>query len=557
MDLQTLKHRPKRLMCFIVSLLLLTIALPSFAEFREVMIPMRDGTKLATNISIPDGQGPWPIILTRTPYNKDGRGARPEGRPQEQGQDFLDAGYVYVIQDVRGQFKSEGEYQAWVHDMNDGYDTIEWLTQQPFSDGKVAVYGASATGITANLAVMSLHPAIKAGYAIVAHGSAYHYSTYPNGAYLRAMVEDWSAGRGVARPQVPRPIMRTINEGDELRNMANYYDKIKVPMLNKGGWYDIFLQGNIDNFMGLQYHGSKGAKGNQKLVLGAFGHGALKGDLQYPKDAGQLRGDRREVTRFFDHWLKGKDTGFYDEPAIRYYVMGDAMSDAGDVPGNEWRTSDSWPPKSTSTPLYLSGNGKLAWEKSTIAGKQSQYKHDPNNPIPSVGGNNLTIALGPMDQREVSSRSDVLKFETDVLDNPVEVIGNLSAKLYVSSSAEDTDFYVKLVDVYPNGYEALIMDQGTRLRFRDGVDKMLKAKPGEIYELDIDLWSTGIIFNKGHKIAVHIQSSNFNRFDNHSNTWEPVLDFSKDAVVATNTIHHTDRHPSAVTLPITKIYTKE
>lgn len=529
----------------------------SAAEFQEVMVPMRDGVKLATNISTPDGDGPWPVILSRTPYNKDGRGAG-NGERREQGGEFLERGYAYVTQDVRGMFKSEGEYRAFVDDIEDGYDTIEWIAEQPWSNGKVGMVGGSATGITANLAAMSSPPHLVCAHVTVAHGSGYRNSRHPGGLYLLSLVEDWMSGRGVEPAKVPRPIIDIYDEQDRKLDIQHYYSKIKIPMYNVGGWYDIFLKGNIENFAGLQYQGGEGAKGNQKLIMGAFGHGQLRGDLKYPDESGGLRGDRTEMFRFFDYWMKGEDTGINDEPPVRYYVMGDTFDEAS--PGNEWRTADVWPPESTATSYYLHAGNKLSLEAPSenggdvVATDATSYEYDPNNPVPTVGGNNLSLPIGPMDQREVSGRDDVVKFETDPLESPVEVIGHITAELFVSTSAEDTDFIVKLVDVYPNGYEALVRDQGTRLRFREGFDKMVKAEAGEVYKIDVDLWSTALVFNKGHKIAIHVQSSNARRFEPHSNTWDPVDDYATQAVTATNTIHHSAGHTSRLILPVTKVY---
>jgi putative CocE/NonD family hydrolase len=259
--------------------------------------------------------------------------------------------------------------------------------------------------------------------------------------------------------------------------------------------------------------------------------------------------------RWFDRWLKGEQNGVEDEPAVRYYLMGDTFDE--NAPGNEWRTADAWPPKCESTSYYLRAGNKLSIdvpaESASAADASDSFTYDPKNPVPTVGGNNLMLPLGPMDQREVSSRPDVLKYETAPLEQPVEVVGRIAAELFVSTDAEDTDFTVKLVDVYPNGYEALVLDQAMRLRFREGFNRMVKARPGEVYPIKVDLWSTALVFNKGHKIALHVSSSNAPRFEPHSNTWEPVKSIDQ-AVSTRNTVHHTAAQPSRLILPVTKIY---
>jgi len=515
------------------------------AAVREEMVPMRDGVRLATNIIVPEGPGPWPVILTRTPYGKDGAIAAVDGREQV----YTDAGYARVVQDCRGRFKSEGKYRAFVDDMEDGYDTVEWIAKQPWSNGKVGMVGTSAMGITTNLAAMAGPPHLLAAFVALAHGSSYRYSSYPGGLFLQNLGEEWLRRQGVPPADVPRPIIRDYDETAAKLDIRNYYSKMTVPFYNVGGWYDIFLEGNIDNFVALQAQGAGNARGHEKLQMGAFGHRPLMGDLKYPSDAAD-HGESQKM-RWFDYWLKGVDNGITKEPAVRYYVMGDTLDKS--APGNEWRTAASWPPASTATSYYFGDNHSLTVATPKTKNDKDSYAYDPKNPVPSVGGNNLMMDVGPMDQRTVSGRPDVLKFETQPLTDPVEVVGRLTAKLYVSTDAEDTDFMVKLVDVYPNGYEALVHDEGLRLRYVNGFDKPTHIEKGKIYPIQVDLWSTALVFNKGHKIAVHVTSSNSPRFEKHSNTWAPVKSYD-DAVVAHNAVYHDARHPSQIVLPVTKVY---
>jgi predicted acyl esterase len=516
----------------------------SLAASKEEMVKMRDGVKLATSIYLPDGEGPWPAVLTRTPYGKD------RGDGERTAAPFLSKGYVRVVQDCRGRFKSEGQYRAFIDDIDDGYDTVEWIAKQPWSNGKVGMTGGSAMGITSNLAAMSGAPHLVAAYVSVAHGSSYRYSSFPGGVFLKNLNEEWLRRQGVPPSDVPRPIIRSFDADYKSRDMNSQYAKVNVPFYNVGGWYDIFLQGNIDNFVGLQSDGGPKARGNQKLLMGAFGHGPLSGDLKYPQDAGNMGSG--ETMRWFDHWLKGIDTGIMKEPPIKYYVMGDTVNgkEAGDrkQPGNEWRTADRWPPPATLTSFYLQANGKLSTSPAR-EGKLS-FVYDPRDPVPSVGGNNLMMDRGPMDQRKVSSRKDVLKFETEPLTQAVEIVGRISAELHVSTDAEDTDFMVKLVDVYPNGYEALVLDEAYRLRYHQGLDKPARVEKNKVYPIKVDLWSTALVFGAGHKIAVHVSSSNSPRFEAHSNTWDPVKSYDL-SVKATNSVYLRGSH---LVLPVTKTY---
>jgi putative CocE/NonD family hydrolase len=255
-----------------------------------------------------------------------------------------------------------------------------------------------------------------------------------------------------------------------------------------------------------------------------------------------------EIFRWFDYWLKGIDNGVLNEPAVRYFVMGDTMNRT--APGNVWRTADSWPPKATATAYYLAPQGRLT----TTAPSGSQrvsYVYDPKHPVETAGGNNLGLDRGPMDQRPVSARKDVLKFETAPLTQAVEVAGPLVADLLVATDAPDTDFMVKLVDVYPNGYEAIVNDGAFRLRYAQGYDKHVRATAEQQTKISVNLWATALVFGAGHKIAVHVTSSNFPRFERHTNTWEPLTSYDQ-APSATNTVVLNGQ--SKIVLPVTNVY---
>jgi hypothetical protein len=366
------------------------------------------------------------------------------------------------------------------------------------------------------------------------------------------MSEVWLKRQGVEVSNTMRPVIRHYDDDARANDIRTYLPNINVPFYNVGGWYDIFLQGDIDGFVDLQSKGGPGAKGNQKLVMGAFGHGALSGDLKYPANAGRMGGD--DTVRWFDYWLKGIDNGIMKEPAVKYFVMGDTMTPG--APGNEWRTASSWPPASTATSFYLNEDGKLSSAASTAVSSKRSYVFDPKDPVATAGGGNLMMERGPMDQRPVSNRPDVLKFETPVLQNPVEIAGAVTAELYVSTDAEDTDFHVKLVDVYPNGYEALVLDQGYRMRYFMGLDRPSLIEKNKVYKLTIPLWSTALVFNKGHKIQVHVQSSNNPRFDVHTNTWDAIKGYD-NSVKATNTVFLSGKTASRIILPVTKQSTTE
>ena len=492
----------------------------------------------------PRRRHPWPVVLTRTPYGEDLMYG-----PQAH-KDYLAHGYVRVARDVRGKFKSEGKCAAFVDDIKDGYDTIEWIDSQKWSNGKVGMVGPSAMGITQNLAAIAAPPHLVTAFVQVAPSSTFRYSNYPGGVFLKNLNEEWLKAQGVPTGDIARPVIRDYDDGERSHDLRAQVSHVNIPMYNVGGWYDIFEQGTLDSFSVLQTDGGPNARGNQKLMMGAFGHGVLKGDLKYPADAGSLMAG--DTIRWFDYWLKGIDNGIMKEPAVKYFVMGDTMDKS--APGNQWRTAANWPPASTATSFYLTEAHTLSSAKPAGSAKLS-YVSDPKNPVPAIGGNNLMMDRGPMDQRTVSSRADVLKFETEPLKQAVEIVGPITAELAVSTDAEDTDFIVKLIDVYPNGYEALVMDQGSKLRYQIKKGEVARPEKNKVYPIKVDLWSTALVFNAGHKIEeLLVQSTNAPRFDVHSNTWEPVTSYDQ-ALKATNTVVLDGR--SKIVLPVTKIYLHE
>ena len=509
---------------------------PQSAKPIEQMVPARDGVKLATAIFLPEGSGPWPVILIRTPYGKQtqsGANARWTGR-----------GFALVVQDCRGTGKSEGEYRPFVMDHLDGYDTVEWVAKQTWSNGRVGMFGASAMGITANMASMMNPPHLVATFVMVARSSIYHQSTFPGGVFRKELNELWLK-RQKADWMLEEMFKHHVYDGYyDLAEMPKHWEKVRVPTYNYGGWYDIFSQGNIDNFVGLQAVGGGLAAGNQKLIMGPWGHGQIE-EVKYPANSTVNVLD--EALRWFDYWLLGKDNGIMDEPPVRYYVMGD-VADAK-APGNEWRSAISWPVPAKTDSYFLTDGGALSESLPADRESVSSYTYDPKNPVPTIGGGNLNIKKGPMDQRAVGDRKDVLKFATAPLVSPVEVTGRVTVELWVESDAPDTDFMAKLVDVYPDGTERLVLDGAFRVRFREGFNKEVFMKKGEIYKVTVDLWSTSIIFNKGHRIAIHVTSSNDPRYDPNPNTGKP-LRAGTETRAATNVIHHDRAHPLRALLPV-------
>ena len=512
----------------------------------ELVTPMRDGAKLATDVYLPEGKGPWPVILMRTPYNKAMQGA--------QSKQWTANGYVFAVQDCRGRFKSEGKYFPFMDDHLDGYDTVEWCAQATWSNGKIGMIGASAMGITANQASIMAPPHLVAMYVQVAPASAYQHAIYTGGIFRKELTEQWLMAQN-AQDVLALTFQHYKDDGYvNIREGKLHWEQVQVPVYNWGGWYDIFEQGNIDNFAGLQTKGGGLAAGNQKLMMGPWGHGALA-EVKYPANAGAdlmgSMGKPTEPQRWFDYWLKGINNGMMDEPPVRYYVMGD-LSDRA-APGNEWRTAAAWPPPAKITSYFLQPGGTLSEALVGATKSSDTYQYDPKNPVPTIGGALLFGKKGPLDQRPIGEREDVLKFVTAPLDAPVEITGKIFVELFAESDCPDTDWMAKLVDVYPDGTERLVLDNALRARFREGFDHEVFMQKAEVNKFKIDLWSTSLIFNRGHRIALHISSSNDPRFDPNPNTGRPMR-ADRETRVATNTIHHSKTYPSRILLPVVKSY---
>lgn len=518
--------------------MIVPISVDAVAKSQEMlMVPMRDGVALATDIYLPDGDGPFPCVLSRTPYNKLGN--------MGTAKKFVAAGFAFVSQDCRGRFKSEGEYDPFRSCHHDGYDTVEWIAEQDWSDGKVGMAGGSAVGITTNLAATQCPPHLLCGYVVVAPGSARRHTVYNGGVYRKEMNDGW-----LKTMQATDAIAETMANPPgsamwDWREISDFHDKIQIPMCNVGGWFDIFGQGTIDNFCGLQTNGAGLAAGNQKLIMGPIAHGPLGGKLKFPESRNGF--DVEHQIRWFSRWLKDEQNGIDEEPPVRYYMMGDAMDP--DAPGNEWREATSWPPPSRPTSYLLQVGNKLTTSPPDSNGSIT-YTYDPANPVPTIGGANLISGgKGPMDQSKIEERQDYIRFQTDELTEPVEVAGRVTVDLYVSTDAPDTDFTAKLVDVYPDGYEALICDGIIRTRYRNGIDQEVMMEPGKVERVRIDLWSTAITFNKGHRIALHVSSSNDPRYDPNPNTGHAQRS-DDETRVAKNSVHFSKQFPSRLLLPL-------
>jgi hypothetical protein len=508
------------------------------------MVPMHDRTRLATDVYLPRfPRQAYPIILVRTPDNKD------EVR-RLQARYVCRRGFGLVVQDTRGRYQSEGgETLVFLDDgwsrNRDGHDTIKWIARQPWCDGRVGTWGISAIGVMENMLAPGAPAALRAQHVMMAFSDMYAQAAYQGGVMRKSLVEGW-----LAEHQFAAVDLQTVLEHPRYDwlwadlNPEAQAARVNAPAVFWGGWYDIFLQGTINSFVTTEHQGGPQARGNCRLIIGPWSHGDAE-RLADPRNAGCFprAGD---PFRFFQHWLQGVCNGVPGEAAVHYYVMGDCCDRS--APGNCWRSADDWPPPAAERNYYFHADGRLQPEAPPSPGDKLSYRYDPADPVPTIGGQNLKPPQGPRDQRPVEGRDDVLLFTSEPLTEPVEVTGRIWAQLAVSSDCPDTDFTVKLTDVYPDGRSMLLCDGILRAAFRKSFEREQPLEPGGVYQLKVDLWSTSIVLNKGHRIRVAVSSSNAPRFEPNPNTGQPHL--AAQFRVATNTVHLSKDHPSYIILPI-------
>ena len=532
--------------------------LPGLAEAYELtheMVSMRDGTRLDTEILRPSKPGRYPTILMRTPYSMMAFGDE-AARLLADGLQF-----VVVQQSTRGRYASEGTDDVFLSDgwgeNQDGFDTVEWIVSQSWSDRKVGLFGVSALGITSYLNMGAMHPAIKAAHVGIAPWVFYNV-VYPGGEFRTALLEDWLGGQGSAYMidlYKQHPIYDDFWTSLDMRTRQ---DHITVPILHWGGWHDVFTEGPVEGFEALQHGGASGRGGFNRLVMGPWTHvdagpfDTRQGELVYPGNSYYPMGSANPI-EWFQEFLKGRaqrPPADLDAYPVRYYLMGPTDQERG--PGNHWELAREWPVPATQVPLYFGTDGSLGWTAPAGASLEPlSWLYDPADPSPTIGGHELTIPQGPRDQSPLLARSDVLHFETAPLDRDVKIVGKVRATLYASSTAPDTDFVARLVDVYPDGRAMLVTDGVIRARYRDSMTQPEFLVPGQIYAFDIDLNRTAQVFGKGHRIMVLVSSSNYRRYEPAKNTQDDIWG-SQPAVTAVNSLYADARYPSGLLLPVPK-----
>jgi putative CocE/NonD family hydrolase len=586
---------------------------------QKVMVTMRDGIRLATDIYRPKTDKKVPIIFSRTPYNFNSwRDGKQNTSTARKAIEAVKRGYAYVVQNERGRYFSEGEWEILGAPLTDGYDAFTWMKNQSWSNGKIGTLGCSSTAEW-QMAVAALdHPSHAAmvpqgfGAGIGKIGKINEQGNWYRGGAEQMLFFSWLYGveHDKFKPRIPvgatqedlirisrfydlapknppidmakalkhlpiQDILKNIHGKNEvfdkmIRRKPNdkdwfkgglYHDnmEIGVPSFWFASWYDVSITPNLALFNHVRNNSKDAAiRDNQYLVIAPTLHCSFTRATENTFVGERNVGDARlnydtQIYAWFDLWLKGKQNDFKEKtPKVQYYTMGI----------NKWQASDTWPPKKSKLTTYylnsngkansLFGDGKLTTTKANLDNPDN-FIYDPMNPVPSYGGNvcctGNAVKGGSFDQYQMETRNDILVYTTDILEEGVEISGFIESTLYVSSDAKDTDFTIKLIDVYPDGKAYNLDETIQRVRYREGYEKEVFMKKGEVYKVDLTPMSTSNYFKKGHRIRVEVSSSNFPRFARNLNTGGNNYD-EKEGVIAHNKIHHSSKYTSQIKLPM-------
>ena len=523
------------------------------------MVPMRDDVELATDVYFAPGSygAPRPVILIRTTYGKNGMG-------DLYGMLYLTQNYHVVMQDCRGTFDSYtgDNFILFANDYKDGVDTINWILDQSWCNGKIASAGASALGINEYFYAGMNPEGLVAQSLMIATPDLYKTSIYQGGAFRESLSTEWAR---LTAPdnylyQLEQLTKHSIkdafyNSTSLFMDIGPTFENVSVSAIHIGGWYDLFQQGTLDGYIGYDDYGLSPAQGKQLLIMGPFTHGfpaeGQQGELFFPTkslSASNLYLDWEQ--KLFDHALLGTQFDWTGN-RVAYYMMGDLNDPSSGV--NDYRFAKDWPLPHENDTWYFDVGGGFLNNTLPLTNANYSYLYDPRNPVPTLGGTNLLISSGPYDQRSIENRTDVLIFESSILISPYETIGHMWAHLYVKSNCTNTDFTVKISDVYPNGRSILISDSIINAARREGFNFTARdLDEVEFAEVDIDLWSTAYKFNTGHRIRIAVSSSNYPRFAANPNTGAPQEIYSYQYLqkyIANNSILVGPDYPSHIILP--------
>jgi putative CocE/NonD family hydrolase len=549
--------------------------MPGMRVDQNVDVRMRDGVVLRADVYRPENGQPVPALVNRTPYDRTVSLIPPAAIEPEAA---VAAGFAVVCQDVRGQYGSDGEFYTFVDEPFDGYDTVEWVAAQEWCDGAVGMVGRSYGATCQWLAASERPPHLRAICPVVTGSDFFRGWVYQGGAFQLGFNLFWvwmmSDQQRAAKAEelfahlplrtVPLPDPKwarfyfdwldhaTDDDYWQALSINRRYARIEVPAFNVGGWFDVFLGGTLENFVRMRGEGgSEAARTRGRLLIGPWAHGSTYGP--FPDHSFNVF-ERRDAVdfldlqlRFFDHHLRGENGAYEDEPPVQLFVMGE----------NRWRREDDWPlARALETPWFLRAEGRLTPD-GPGSEDPDEYVYDPRDPAPTIGGptslpaRRMKANSGPLDQRDLAERADVLVYTSDVLEQPLEVTGPLSLVLYAATEGRDTDFVAKLVDVRPDGQAIILAEGALRSRFREGFDRERPAVPGRAHEYTIDLAATSNVFLPGHRMGVLVTSSSFPRFDRNPNTGNPLgLDGPDDLRPVRQSVFHDSERPSRILLAI-------
>lgn len=519
------------------------LELPGVRE-QHVMIPMRDGVRLSAYVYMPEDEGRWPVVFEQRYAGLTSNGTR------KNSAELARRGYAVAMVNFRGSQLSEGQYVGYRAlgwgEQKDGYDTCEWLAAQPWSTGKVGSFGSSQGGFAQNFLAVTQPPHLVCQYMVDTGLSLFHEGYRIGGVTRPGRFADF--GANCRNPEDNAALLREWDEHPDYdeywraEDCSLHFDKMRVPCFTIGSWYDFMVQGSVKSFIGRKPNST------QQLVLGPWLHGRLNkgskvGDLVYPDNAAWP--EVEHMVRWFDYWLKGVGNNTAKEPGVRYYVMGAAGEEG--APGNLWREADDWPPKVEKTSFYLHEGGSLKSPAPVEKSGGTSYECDPLTPM-EIAGRSFP---GAKDARAFEEQKEVRTWTTEPLTKPMEITGEVEAELWVKSTVVDTDFILRISDVYPDGRSILLMDYPMRARYREGWDREVLLKPDESAKMKWHIGWTSIILNTGHKLRVTISSTGAPLYEPNNQTGTAQkIDWMKETKPGTHTILHDKEHASRVLLPV-------
>ncbi len=501
---------------------------------QPVQIPMRDGKFLAADVYLPASTGHWPTILIQTPYDRS---------VYQLQLPFQADNYAFVIVDMRGYFGSVGAINPSAKPGQDGYDCVEWIAQQSWSDGKVGTWGPSALGVVQFQTAREHPPHLFAAVPQVAGFITTYGNYFPNGTERKEYVDALSGG--VSSLGASTILQHPTRDGwwNAVESGSDYASELDVPMLVVGGWYDHRTDDLVSSYRSLVTKSSAAVRNEHRLLVGPWQHEHVDEDtagaVTYADAAGIAAAD---TVAFFDKHLRGVGDGPSGE-RVKWYDLGN----------QRWEEATDWPPPQASNHvLYFGTGGALVATPPIESTAATGFSYDPADPSPTVGGANFqedVMPSGPQDQATVEARGDAITFTSETLASDVTLAGKASVLLYASSDRTDTDFVVRLTDVAPDGTSMLVTDGARKGRFRNGVSQQQLLTPGSVYSFQVDLPATAITFKAGHKIRVIVSSSNYPRYYANRNDGGTLYDANAPFLVAQNTIFHDVSHPSQLVLP--------